>query len=163
MTIVNPDTLAAPRGYSNGIALPAGRVLFVAGQIGWDKEMRFASDDLAQQFDQALANVIDVVRAAGGGPEHVGRFTIYVTDKREYLEKTREIGRALPTEMTVRPTSVPFPERSTSSHPGESPPGVAMRRSHRPTIGGSGAPCAARSPTTNMAASASCFSMRGSG
>lgn len=92
--IVNPETLAAPRGYSNGMLMAPGRVLFVAGQIGWDREMRFASDDLAEQFDQALANVMDVVREAGGAPEHVGRLTIYVTDKREYLANTRGIGAA---------------------------------------------------------------------
>ena len=99
MQIVNPDTLAPPRGYAYGISLPPGRVLFVAGQIGWDRDTRFASDDLAQQFDQALANVLDVVKAAGGSAKDVGRLTIYVTDKREYLDKTREIGRAYRAHM----------------------------------------------------------------
>lgn len=97
--VVNPDSLAAPRGYSNGIVMGPGRVLFVAGQIGWDREMRFASDDLAEQFDRALANVVAVVRAAGGAPEHVGRLTIYVTDKRAYLEKTKAIGAAYRAHM----------------------------------------------------------------
>lgn len=93
-TIVNPESLAPPRGYSNGIVLGPGRVLFVAGQIGWDREGQVVSEDLAAQFHQALRNVLDVVREAGGEPAHVGRLTIYVTDKRAYLAKTREIGRA---------------------------------------------------------------------
>lgn len=98
--VVNPSSLAPPRGYSNGLLFPAGgRVLFVAGQIGWDREGRFASDDLAEQFDVALANVVAVVREAGGAPEHVGRLTIYVTDKHEYNAKVREIGAAYRAHM----------------------------------------------------------------
>jgi enamine deaminase RidA (YjgF/YER057c/UK114 family) len=96
---VNPDTLAAPRGYSNGLLMPPGRLLFVAGQIGWDREMRFASEELAAQFDVALGNVLDVVRAAGGGPEHIGRLTIYVTDKRAYLAETKAIGASYRARM----------------------------------------------------------------
>jgi enamine deaminase RidA (YjgF/YER057c/UK114 family) len=96
--VVNPKTLAPPRGYSNGMLMPPGRVLFVAGQIGWDREGSFPSAELAApfelaaQFDLALANVLDVVREAGGGPEHVGRLTIYVTDRHEYTAQAREIG-----------------------------------------------------------------------
>ena len=93
-TIVNPSTLAAPRGYSNGLVLDAGRILFVAGQIGWDRDSVIVGDGFAQQFAQALRNVLDVVREAGGGPEHVGRLTIYVTDRERYLSETREIGQA---------------------------------------------------------------------
>ncbi|MFO0712269.1 MAG: RidA family protein [Sandaracinus sp.] len=90
---INPDTLAAPRGYSNGMIFPAGgRVLFVAGQVGWDREMRM-SEGLTAQFDLALRNVLDVVRAAGGSPESIGRFTIYVVDKDDYSAKVKEIGR----------------------------------------------------------------------
>jgi enamine deaminase RidA (YjgF/YER057c/UK114 family) len=92
LEIVNPDTLAAPRGYSNGMVLGPGRVLFVAGQIGWTREAVVVSDDLADQFEQALRNVLDVVRAAGGTPESVGRFLIFVADKDEYVAKAREIG-----------------------------------------------------------------------
>ena len=91
--VVNPDTLAAPRGYSNGIAYPAGRILFVAGQIGWREDGSFA-EGMAAQFALALANVLDVVRAAGGEAQHVGRLTIYVTDKRAYLDATKAIGAA---------------------------------------------------------------------
>lgn len=91
--VVNPSSLAQPRGYSNGLLFPAGgRVLFVAGQVGWDREGKFPSTDFAEQFDLALSNALEVVRAAGGGPEHVGRLTIYVTDKREYNAKIKEIG-----------------------------------------------------------------------
>jgi enamine deaminase RidA (YjgF/YER057c/UK114 family) len=97
--LVNPDSLAAPRGYSNGVLMERGRLLLVAGQIGWDRAGAFASDDLAEQFDRALENVLEVVRAAGGRPEHVGRLTIYVTDKREYLAKTKAIGAAYRARM----------------------------------------------------------------
>jgi enamine deaminase RidA (YjgF/YER057c/UK114 family) len=69
-----------------------GRILFVAGQVGWDREGRFPSDDLVAQFDLALGNVLEVVRAAGGGPEHIGRITIYVLSRDEYGARAREIG-----------------------------------------------------------------------
>ena len=91
---MNPDSLAPPRGYSNGMILTGGRVLFVAGQIGWTREAKLVASDLPAQFDQALANVMDVVREAGGAAEHVGRLTIYVTDKRAYLADTKAIGAA---------------------------------------------------------------------
>lgn len=93
-TVVNPETLSTPRGYSNGMVLGPGRVLFVAGQIGWDRGERMVSDQLTGQFEQALRNVLDVVRAAGGAPEHVGRLTIYVTDKDRYREEAKSIGVA---------------------------------------------------------------------
>jgi len=93
-TIVNPDSLAAPRGYSNGVVLPAGRVLFVAGQVGWNREAQIVADDMPAQFEQALRNIVDVVTAAGGAPEHIGRMTIYVTDKQKYIDSTRAIGEA---------------------------------------------------------------------
>ncbi|MBX3252375.1 MAG: RidA family protein [Myxococcales bacterium] len=90
--IVNPSTLAPPRGYSNGVLLPAGRTLFIAGQIGWNAASELVGPTMAAQFAQALRNVLDVVREAGGAPEDIGRFTIYVTDKRAYLAAAREIG-----------------------------------------------------------------------
>ncbi|MCU0677398.1 MAG: RidA family protein [Myxococcota bacterium] len=93
-TVINPSSLAAPRGYSNGLVMPCGRMLFVAGQIGWTKEATLVPGGMAAQFAQALANVADVVREAGALPEHVGRLTIYVTDKRAYLAATKEIGAA---------------------------------------------------------------------
>lgn len=97
-TIVNPPTLAAPRGYSNGLSYATGRVLFVAGQIGWRVDGTF-EDGLSAQFDRALANVMEVVRAAGGSAEHVGRLTIYVTDKHAYLAAQKAIGAAYRTHM----------------------------------------------------------------
>lgn len=97
-TIVNPPTLAAPRGYSNGLAYPSGRVLFVAGQIGWRADGTF-EEGMAAQFERALANVLEVVHAAGGTAEHVGRLTIYVTDKHAYLAATKAIGTTYRTHM----------------------------------------------------------------
>ena len=82
-----------PRGYANGV-IGRGRVLFVAGQIGWDTGGRFASRDLAEQFAQALANVVAVVAAAGGGPEHIASMTVYVTDIVAYRAALAAIGAA---------------------------------------------------------------------
>lgn len=93
-TSIDPDTLAKPRGYSNGMLFPpGGRVLFVAGQIGWDREGRFV-EGLTAQFELALRNILEVVRAAGGGPESIGRLTIYVLDRADYAARVKEIGAA---------------------------------------------------------------------
>jgi enamine deaminase RidA (YjgF/YER057c/UK114 family) len=90
---INPETLGRPRGYTNGVLVPAGgRLLFIAGQIAWDEQQQIVSADFVEQFDRALANVIAVVAAAGGMPAHVARLVIYVTDKRAYLARTREVG-----------------------------------------------------------------------
>ena len=92
---INPPELGAPRGYSNGILAPAGaRLLFVAGQVGWNERQEIVGDGFAEQFAQALTNVVTVVRAAGGEPEHLVRLTIYVIDHREYLAALQEIGAA---------------------------------------------------------------------
>lgn len=93
-TIVNPDTLAPPRGYSNGLLYSPGRVLFVAGQVGWTQEAKIVSDDFTEQFAQALDNVLDVVREAGGEPSHIGRFTIFVIDKDVYMAAAKTVGAA---------------------------------------------------------------------
>ena len=92
MQIINPPGLPPPRGYSNGV-VAEGRVLFVAGQIGWTERSTLVSDRFVDQFDQALANVLTVVKAAGGAPESVSRLTIFITDKGQYLSATEEIGR----------------------------------------------------------------------
>jgi enamine deaminase RidA (YjgF/YER057c/UK114 family) len=92
ITIVNPPELAEPRGYSNGVVAEGGSLLFVAGQIGWDREQRIVSDDLAEQFGQALENVLAVVRHAGGGPANVTRLLIFVTDKKEYTARLKDVG-----------------------------------------------------------------------
>jgi enamine deaminase RidA (YjgF/YER057c/UK114 family) len=90
--LVNPASLGRPRGYSNGV-VAEGRLLFVAGQIGWDAEGRFAEGFLGQ-FDRALGNVVEVVRAAGGEPDTICRLTIYVTDKGAYLAAVKDIGES---------------------------------------------------------------------
>ena len=82
-----------PRGYANGV-IGAGRVLFVAGQIGWDASGRFAGPDLPAQFGQALANVVAVLAAAGGRPEHLASMTVYVTDIAAYRAGLPAIGLA---------------------------------------------------------------------
>jgi len=92
-TFINPDTLSAPKGYSNGVLLEPGRLLFVAGQVGWDRNEQMAPGGLTAQFAQALRNILDVVREAGGAPESIGRFTIYVTDTNRYMAETKAIGR----------------------------------------------------------------------
>ena len=93
VTLINPESLGAPSGYSNGLLADAnGKFLFIAGQIAWNKEQRIASSDFVAQFDQALGNVMAVVQAAGAKPEHIVRLVIYVTDKHEYRERTREVG-----------------------------------------------------------------------
>lgn len=96
-TVIQPEGWARPSGYSNGI-VASGKLLFVAGQIGWNP--RAASPAIpstlgfVEQFDQALGNVCEVLRAAGGRPEHVVRLTIYVTDKKEYLGELKACGAA---------------------------------------------------------------------
>jgi enamine deaminase RidA (YjgF/YER057c/UK114 family) len=90
---INPEALGRPRGYSNGVlAEGGGRLLFVAGQIGWDEQQKIVGRDFVEQFDRALMNVIAVVTAAGGHAEEIARLLIYVTDKNEYRSRTREIG-----------------------------------------------------------------------
>jgi len=92
---INPEELGAPSGYSHGVLCPSGgRLLFVAGQIGWDAEQRLVGEGLVEQFEQALANVMAVVRAAGGEPANVARMTLYVVDRAEYRESTAELGAA---------------------------------------------------------------------
>jgi enamine deaminase RidA (YjgF/YER057c/UK114 family) len=91
--VVQPAEWPAPRGYANGI-VARGRTLYVAGQIGWTALGVFESDDLGEQFAQALDNVIAVVRAAGGEPSDVVRMTVYVTDLEAYRQSLRVLGRA---------------------------------------------------------------------
>ncbi len=93
MEVILPPGWPRPRGYANGVAA-SGRMLFIAGMIGWDAQGVFHSDDFAAQVRQALNNVADVLREAGGKPENIVRMTWYVTDKREYLAAGKEIGQA---------------------------------------------------------------------
>jgi enamine deaminase RidA (YjgF/YER057c/UK114 family) len=91
--VVLPEGWPRPKGYANAV-LAKGRVLSIAGMIGWDAQGVFHTDDFAGQVRQALQNVAECLRAAGGKPEHIVRMTWYVTDKREYLAAGRDIGRA---------------------------------------------------------------------
>lgn len=92
-TVLQPPGWAAPRGYANGV-LASGRMVFVAGQIGWNAQAQFESDDLVAQVRQALLNVRAVLAEAQASPEHIVRMTWYVTDRAEYLARGREIGAA---------------------------------------------------------------------
>ncbi len=89
--VVQPAHWARPKGYANGV-LAHGQQLFIAGMIGWDAQAQFHTDDLVGQVRQALLNVVDVLAAAGASPQHITRMTWYLTDKREYLARGREIG-----------------------------------------------------------------------
>lgn len=90
---INPSSLGAPRGYSNGMLAPAGgRLLTIAGQIAWDETQQLVSDDFHRQFAQALGNVVEVVRAAGGEPEDIAQLTIYVTAREDYLGDLSGLG-----------------------------------------------------------------------
>ncbi len=90
---VNPPGWARPKGYSNGI-VGRGTMVFVAGQVGWNAQEQFESDDFVAQIRQALANTVAVLAAAGARPEHVARMTWYVLDKKEYVARIAEIGSA---------------------------------------------------------------------
>ncbi|HXX84248.1 MAG TPA: RidA family protein [Casimicrobiaceae bacterium] len=92
MKVLLPEGWAQPIGYSNGIAADGGRIVFVAGQVGWDAQQRFQSEELVPQFEQALKNVLAVLAEAGGEPRHICRMTAYCTDKKAYLAARRELG-----------------------------------------------------------------------
>lgn len=92
MHVLLPEGWAKPIGYSNGILVEAGHLVFIAGQVGWDAQQRFASADLVPQFEQALKNVLAVLEQAGGAPRHICRITAYCCDKQAYLGARRELG-----------------------------------------------------------------------
>ena len=89
--VLQPPEWAQPRGYANGVAA-TGRLLFVAGQIGWNGAMQFESDDFVAQTAQALRNIVAVLAEGEAKPEHIARMTWYVTDRDEYLRRAKEIG-----------------------------------------------------------------------
>jgi enamine deaminase RidA (YjgF/YER057c/UK114 family) len=96
MKFLQPPHWLEPRGYANGIMTemsPGSRLLFVGGQIGWNSQQEFETDDLAEQVGQTLRNIVDVLKAGGAGPEHITRMTWYVVDKTEYVEALRDIGK----------------------------------------------------------------------
>jgi enamine deaminase RidA (YjgF/YER057c/UK114 family) len=93
LRILQPPGWARAKGFSNGIAA-SGKLVFIAGQIGWTGECKWEARDFAGQFRQALLNVITVLKEARGKPEHIVRLTWYVLDKKEYLAALREVGAA---------------------------------------------------------------------
>jgi enamine deaminase RidA (YjgF/YER057c/UK114 family) len=92
MRILHPKDWTPTRGFSNGVAAE-GRQVFVAGQIGWNARQEVVSDDFVAQVEQALRNIVDILAEAGARPEHLVRLTWYVTDKREYLARTKDVGQ----------------------------------------------------------------------
>ncbi|MFT3718443.1 RidA family protein [Pseudorhodoferax sp.] len=93
MQVLLPPGWPRPKGYANGVTA-RGRMVFVAGMIGWDAQGQFHTDDLGGQVRQALQNIVEVLQAGGAKPEHIVRMTWYVTDKREYVAAYPEIGKA---------------------------------------------------------------------
>ncbi len=94
MQILQPPGWARPRGYSNAIAVRGGTTVYIAGQVGWTGEGKFAAKTFGGQFRQALANIVALLAEAGGRPEHIVRMTWYVLDRGEYLASLAEIGAA---------------------------------------------------------------------
>lgn len=92
MRTLLPEGWRPPVGYANGIEVEAGRIVFVAGQVGWDAQQRFASEAIAPQFEQALVNILAVLALAGGQPRHICRMTAYCCDREAYLAARRELG-----------------------------------------------------------------------
>ena len=93
MNTLLPEGWKAPIGYANGIVAPVGaRMVFVAGQVGWNDQQIFESEELAPQFEQALRNVLTVLAQAGGRPEHICRMTAYCCDKPGYLAVRKQLG-----------------------------------------------------------------------
>ncbi|MGA8048846.1 MAG: RidA family protein [Burkholderiales bacterium] len=92
-SVLLPEGWAPPVGYANGMAAAPGKLVFIAGQVGWDAGQKFQSEDIVPQFEQALKNVLAVLEAAGGRPEHICRMTAYCCDKPAYLGARAELGR----------------------------------------------------------------------
>lgn len=91
--ILHPPGWAPAIGYANGVAAAPGRIVFIAGQVGWDAQQRFRSEDIVPQFEQALSNLLEVLAQAGGRPEHVCRITAFCCDKPAYLAARPELGK----------------------------------------------------------------------
>lgn len=91
--VLLPEGWAQPIGYANGVETAPGKIVFLAGQVGWDASQKFNSEELVPQFEQALQNVLQVLAEAGGRPDHICRITAFCTDKRAYLDGRRELGR----------------------------------------------------------------------
>ena len=93
LRILQPPGWARAKGFSNGIAA-SGRLVFIAGQIGWTPECKWEARDFAGQFRQALKNILEVLKEANGRPEHIVRLTWYVLDKHEYFDSLKNLGEA---------------------------------------------------------------------
>lgn len=96
MNFLQPPGWAEPRGYANGIMTEmtvGSRLIFVGGQVGWNEQLQFETDDLAEQVGQTLKNIVAVLKEANAGPEHITRMTWYVCDKKEYLAALKDIGK----------------------------------------------------------------------
>jgi enamine deaminase RidA (YjgF/YER057c/UK114 family) len=91
MKTLNPPDWLAPKGYADGV-MARGSLLFVGGQIGWNSQQEFESDDFIAQTRQALLNIVAVLQAGGAGPEHMVRMTWYVIDRHEYRSRLKELG-----------------------------------------------------------------------
>ncbi len=92
MEIIQPAGWMPPKGYANGIKAE-GEMVFVGGQVGWDEQRKFRSDDFVAQVRQTLLNIITILQTAGASPSHITRMTWYITDKQEYLRSLKEVGR----------------------------------------------------------------------
>lgn len=91
MKLLQPAEWAAPKGYANGV-MARGAMIFVGGQIGWNAQQQFESDDFIAQTRQALQNILAVLQAGGAGPQHMARMTWYVVDRVEYIARLKELG-----------------------------------------------------------------------
>jgi enamine deaminase RidA (YjgF/YER057c/UK114 family) len=91
--VLLPKGWAPPIGYSNGILAPPGRLVFIAGQVGWDEQQRFQNEELVPQFEQALRNILAILAEARGVPSDICRMTAFCIDKPAYLKGRRELGR----------------------------------------------------------------------
>lgn len=89
---LQPPEWPRPKGYSNGVVVKGGRLVILAGQVGWDEQEKLVPGGLVPQFEQALKNVLRLVRLAGGKPEHLVQLRLYLTDKQAYLASQRALG-----------------------------------------------------------------------
>ncbi len=93
LEILHPKNWKPAKGYANGVAA-TGRTIFLGGQIGWNAQQEFESDDFVDQVEQALGNIVEILAEAGAGPDRLVRLTWFVTDKRLYLDRLAEVGQA---------------------------------------------------------------------
>lgn len=99
MEVLLPPGWAPPIGYANGIAAQPGRIVFIAGQVGWNAQQKFESEDIAPQFEQALKNILAVLKEAGGEAQHICRITAFCCDKPAYMAARKQLGAIWRTHM----------------------------------------------------------------